>query len=251
MASEYFEPPAPRALAHRGLAVDAPENTLLAFARAVAVGTQYIETDVHVSHDGVAVVAHDPTLERVAGRDVAVGQLTMAELRRIDLGHAQGFASLDEALDAFPDTRFNIDLKEDAVVEPTVAAITRTRAASRVLVTSFSDRRRRRVAAQLPDAASSAGSAGVLRFRLAASLGSRSATTRALRGARALQVPERAGIVRLVTPRIIETAHRVGVEVHVWTVNEPADMTRLLDLGVDGLVTDRVDLALPLIAARS
>ncbi|GAA1755669.1 glycerophosphodiester phosphodiesterase [Agromyces humatus] len=251
MASAYFDPRAPRALAHRGLAIDAPENTLLAFARAMAVGALYLETDVHASHDGVAVVSHDPSLDRVAGREVAVGQLTMAELRRIDLGQAQGFASLEEALDAFPDSRFNIDVKDDAAVEPVVDAITRTRAAGRVLVTSFSDQRRRRVAARLPDVVTSVGSAGVLRFRLAASLGSRSAAIRALRGARALQVPERAGILRLVTPRFVDAAHRIGVEVHVWTVNEPADMTRLLDLGVDGLVTDRVDLALPLIFARS
>lgn len=251
MASEYFEPPGPRALAHRGLAVEAPENTLLAFAKAVTVGAQYIETDVHATHDGVAVVAHDASLDRVAGRDIAVGQLTMAELRRIDLGRGQGFASLEESLDAFPGTRFNIDVKGDAAVEPTVAAITRTRSAGRVLATSFSDRRRRRVAAQLPDVVTSAGSAGVLRFRIAASLGSQRAAVRALRGARALQVPERAGIVHVVTPRFVELAHRLGVEVHVWTVNEPADMTRLLELGVDGLVTDRVDLALPLISNRS
>ncbi len=251
MASEYFEPQAPRALAHRGLAVDAPENTLLAFARAVAVGAQYIETDVHASHDGVAVVSHDPSLDRVAGRDVSVGQLTMAELRRIDLGHAQGFASLEEALDAFPDSRFNIDVKEDAAVEPAIAAVSRARAAGRVLVTSFSDRRRRRVAAKLPDVATSVGSGGVLRFRLAASFGSQRAAVRALRGARALQVPERVGVLRVVTPRFVEAAHRVGVEVHVWTVNEPAEMARLLDLGVDGIVTDRVDLALTLFSARS
>ena len=251
MASEYFEPRAPRALAHRGLALDAPENTLLAFARAVAVGAQYLETDVHVSHDGVAVVAHDPTLERIAGRDVAVGQLTMAELRRIDLGHAQGLASLEESLDALPDTRFNIDVKDEAAVDATIDAITRTRAESRVLVTSFSDRRRRKIAARLPGVVTSVGSAGVLRFRLAASLGSRTAALRALRGARAVQVPERVGALRLVTPRFVESAHQLGVEVHVWTVNEPADMTRLLDLGVDGLVTDRADLALALISGRS
>ncbi len=197
------------------------------------------------------MVSHDPTLERVAGRDIAVGRLTMAELRRIDLGHAQGFASLEETLDALPDTRFNIDVKEDAAVDATVAAINRTRAANRVLVTSFSDRRRRKVAARLPGVVSSAGSAGVLRFRIAATLGSTKALLAALRGARALQVPERVGRLRLVTPRFVEAAHRVGVEVHVWTVNDPAVMTRLLDLGVDGLVTDRVDLALPLISARS
>ncbi|HET8896438.1 MAG TPA: glycerophosphodiester phosphodiesterase family protein, partial [Protaetiibacter sp.] len=91
----------------------------------------------------------------------------------------------------------------------------------------------------------------VLRFRIAASFASTPSLLRGLRGARALQVPERVGVLRVVTPRFVETAHRVGIEVHVWTVNDPAVMTRLLDLGVDGLVTDRVDLALPLISARS
>lgn len=238
-------------LAHRGLARNAPENTLLAFATAVGVGAEYIETDVHASHDGVAVISHDPSLERVADLDVRVGQLTMAELRRIDLGHGQGFTSLEEALDAFPDVRFNIDVKEEAAVEPAVAAIVRTRAASRVLLTSFSDTRRRRLAALVPRAVTSVGSAGVVRFKVTAMLGSARAASSALGGARALQVPERAGVLRLVTRRFITAAHRIGAEVHVWTVNDPDDMSRLLDLGVDGLVTDRADLALPLVADRS
>ena len=251
MASAYFDPPPPRVLAHRGLATEAPENTLLAFAKAVAVGTAYIETDVHVSSDGIAVVSHDPSLARVAARKVDVARLTMAELRRIDLGYGQGFASLEEALDAFPDLRFNVDVKVAGAVTPTVAALERTRAASRVLLTSFSDGRRRRLGALVPDAVTSAGRAGVIRSGLAALVGRRGAMERALRGAAALQVPERVGPVRLVTRRFVGAAHRAGAEVHVWTVNDPADMTRLLDLGVDGLVTDRADVAIPLIAARS
>ena len=251
MASAYFDPPPPRVLAHRGLATEAPENTLLAFANAAAVGTAYIETDVHVSSDGVAVVSHDPSLARVAARKVDVAQLTMDELRRIDLGYGQGFASLEEALDAFPDLRFNVDVKVAGAVTPTVAALERTRAASRVLLTSFSDGRRRRLGALVPDAVTSAGRAGVIRSGLAALVGRRGAMERALRGAAALQVPERVGPVRLVTRRFVGAAHRAGAEVHVWTVNDPADMTRLLDLGVDGLVTDRADVAIPLIAARS
>ena len=251
MASTYFDPPPPRVLAHRGLATEAPENTLLAFAKAAAVGTAYIETDVHVSSDGIAVVSHDPSLARVAARKVDVAQLTMAELRRIDLGHGQGFASLEEALDAFPDLRFNVDVKVAGAVTPTVAALQRTRAASRVLLTSFSDPRRRRLGALVPDAVTSAGRAGVIRSILAALVGRRGAMERALRGAAALQVPERVGPVRLVTRRFVSAAHRAGAEVHVWTVNDPADMERLLDFGVDGLVTDRADVAIPLIAARS
>lgn len=251
MASTYFDPPPPRVLAHRGLATEAPENTLLAFAKAAAVGTAYIETDVHVSSDGIAVVSHDPSLARVAARKVDVAQLTMAELRRIDLGHGQGFASLEEALDAFPDLRFNVDVKVAGAVTPTVAALQRTRAASRVLLTSFSDPRRRRLGALVPDAVTSAGRAGVIRSTLAALVGWSGGMERALREAAALQVPDRVGPVRLVTRRFVSAAHRAGVEVHVWTVNDPADMERLLDFGVDGLVTDRADVAIPLIAARS
>lgn len=237
--------------AHRGLAIEAPENTLLAFGKAAAVGAGYIETDVHVSNDGIAVVSHDPGLARVAGRKIHVAQLTMAELRRIDLGRGQGFASLEEALDAFPELRFNIDVKIERAVAPTVAAVERTRSASRVLLTSFSEGRRRRLAALVPDAVTSAGRGGVIRSRLTSVRGSPARVARNLRGAAALQVPERVGSMRLVTARFVESIQRAGAEVHVWTVNDPADMERLLDLGVDGLVTDRADLAIPLIAARS
>jgi glycerophosphoryl diester phosphodiesterase len=248
--STYFDPPRPRVLAHRGLALEAPENTLLSFAHAVGVGASYLETDVHLTADGVAVVSHDPSLRRVAGRDVDVSRLTMAELRRVDLGHGQGYCSLEEALDAFGETRFNIDVKAETAVAATVDAVQRTRAGARVLLTSFSDRRRRRLGELVPDAVTSAGRAGVIRARRAAFAGA-DALRRALRGAAALQVPERVGPVRFVTSRFVERVHEAGVEVHVWTVNDPADMVRLLDLDVDGLVTDRADLALPLVAGRS
>ena len=155
-------------LAHRGLALEAPENTLLAFAHAVAIGAAYIETDVHLTADGVAVVSHDPSLRRVAGRDVGVSKLTMAELRRVDLGHGQGYCSLEEALDGFGETRFNIDVKAASAVAATVDAVQRTRAGSRVLLTSFSDGRRRRLGELVPDAVTSAGRAGVIRARLGA-----------------------------------------------------------------------------------
>lgn len=250
MASTYFDPPTPRVLAHRGLALEAPENTLLAFSKAAAAGASYVETDVHVSHDGEAVVAHDPDLRRVAGRRARVAQLTLDELRRINLGQGQGYCSLEEALDAFPDLRFNIDLKVEGALAPTVAALRRTGAASRALLTSFSDARRRRAARLAVDAVTSAGRAGVIRALLAAPFGP-AVMGRAVRGAAALQVPERVGPLRIVTRSFVERAHGAGLEVHVWTVNDPADMSRLLDVGVDGLVTDRADLAVPLAAARS
>ena len=235
-------------LAHRGLAIEAPENTLLAFEKAVRIGCHYIETDVHVSLDGVAVVTHDPSLDRVAEHDIEVRTLTMEQLRRVDLGRGQGFCSLEEALDAFPETRFNIDVKIEEAVEPAIAAVTATHATPRVLLTSFSDRRRLRLATLLPGVATSAGSAGVIRARLAGFTGSARLLTGVLRGARALQIPERVGPLRLVTAAFVAAAHRIGAEVHVWTVNDASDMRRLLDLGVDGLVTDRADVALPLTA---
>ena len=141
--TRFFEPPRPRVLAHRGLAIDVPENTLLAFERAVAVGAAYIETDVHASADGVAILAHDPDLMRVAGLGARIGELTAAELARVGLGAGQGLVPLAEALDAFAGIRFNIDVKDPAAVEPTARAVRAAAAVDRVLVSSFSEARRR------------------------------------------------------------------------------------------------------------
>lgn len=246
----YLDSPVPRVFAHRGLAIDAPENTLLAFARAVAVGAQYIETDVHASHDGVAVVAHDASLERVAGRKVRVSQLTMAELRKVDLGHDQGFPSLAEALDAFPETKFNIDVKSKDAVPGTIAAITKANAVDRVLVTSFDERRRRAALRGLPGVASSASARRFLPALLAGKVGVSPAVRGALRGLVAVQVPERALGLRVTTAKMLDRLHAAGVEVHVWTINDPARMRELLELGVDGLVTDRADLALDVLRSR-
>lgn len=243
----FFSPAPPRVLAHRGLAVDAPENTLLAFAKALAVGVTHIETDVHASADGVAVIAHDETLERVAARKVRVDHLTMAELRRIDLGEGQGFCSLAEALDAFPDARFNVDLKSAASVQPAVDAIREHRAVDRVLIASFSDARRRAAVTQLPGVTTSLSSRDTMRVVLANRARLSATERRLLSSVHAVQVPERHKGVRVLTPRLIAAAHGSGVEVHVWTINEPDDMHRLLALGVDGLVTDRADLAIEVV----
>lgn len=246
----YLSPARPRVLAHRGLALEAPENTLLAFARAVAIGCAYIETDVHVSADGIAVVAHDPDLRRVAGRNVRVEQLTMAELRRVDLGHGQGFSSLAEALDTFPETRFNIDMKARAAVEPTVDSILSLRASDRVLVTSFNEARRAAAIRSLPNVATSASARRFATALVGAKVGFSPAVRGSLRGVVAVQVPERALGLRVTTRRMIDRLHGAGVEIHVWTVNDPVRMAELLDLGVDGIVTDRADLALDVIQDR-
>lgn len=232
------------------MAIDAPENTLLAFAKAVALGILYIETDVHASSDGVAVISHDPDLTRLTGQNELVSGLSLAELRRVDLGHGQAFASLAEALDGFPETRFNIDVKSADAVGPTVAAIHAAGANSRVLVTSFSEQRRAATVRRLPGVATSASAPLFAGALFAGKLGLSPAVRRVMRNVDAVQIPERAAGMNTVSPRQLRALHRAGVEVHVWTVNDVDDMERLLDLGVDGIVTDRADLALQVLRRR-
>lgn len=242
-APSFFEPPLPRVIAHRGLAIDAPENTLLAFLKALSAGATHIETDVHASADGVAVISHDADLKRLVGREVRVDQLTMAELRRVDLGEGQAFCSLAEALDAFPTACFNIDIKAAAAIDPTVAAVRHARAERRVLLASFDERRRVAATSQLEEVATSASSKTVAAAFAAVRMRNSRMLARTLSGVHAVQVPERYGAVRVVTQRFVDMMRAVGVEVHVWTVNEPSDMERLVAMGVHGIVTDRADLA--------
>lgn len=237
-------------LAHRGLALEAPENTLLAFLKALTLGVTHLETDVHASADGVAVISHDPDLRRLAGRDVRVSQLLMSELRRIPLGEAQTFCSLAEALETFPEARFNIDVKSVDAVRPTVRAIREANARDRVLIGSFSAARRLGVVRELPGVATSLSANAVPSLVAAARVGATPAVRRMLRGAHAVQIPTRIGRLATMTERSVRTIRAAGAEVHAWTINDPTEMSRLLDLGVDGLVTDRADLALQVVAAR-
>ncbi|MET0955501.1 MAG: glycerophosphodiester phosphodiesterase family protein [Cryobacterium sp.] len=245
--ASFLAPAGPRILAHRGLSTAAPENTLLAFVQALAHGATHLETDVHASRDGVAVISHDPT---VAVGGLAVNRLTMAQLARIDLGQGQTYCSLAEALDTFPEARFNIDVKSADAVMPAARAIRAVGASRRVLLTSFSETRRRRVLRAVPGAVTSASAQGIALMLAAVALRQHWALPRILRGVSAIQVPERAGRLRVVTPAVITRMHRIGVEVHVWTVNDPARMRRLLGWGVDGLVTDRCDLAAGVVGRR-
>jgi len=232
------------------LAIDAPENTLLAFAKALAAGATHLETDVHASADGVAILSHDPDLFRLTGRHVRIDQLTAAELGRIDLGEGQNFATLAAALDAFPDARFNIDVKAAAAALPTVEAIRKARAEQRVLIGSFSNARRLAVVRRLPGVATSASSRGAVVATWAAAFGLSPLTRWALRGVQAVQLPNRILGVRTTSRRVIAAYHSADVEVHLWTINDPGVMKRLLDAGVDGIVTDRADLALQVLARR-
>jgi glycerophosphoryl diester phosphodiesterase len=247
----FFAGSAPRVLAHRGLSLDSSENTLGSFRRAVEAGAAYLELDVHGSSDGAAVVSHDPDLARVAGREGRVSDLTMAELRDLDLGHGEGFATLDDVLTAFPGARLNIDIKSADAVEPVAAAILRAGAADRVLIASFSERRRSAVVRRAPGVATSASSTRFALALLGAKIGAQWVMRAALTGVHAVQIPVRVRWMTLATPRVVAAFHRAGVEVHIWTVNDRATMERLLDLGIDGLVTDRADVAVRLVDERA
>lgn len=247
----YFSPAPPRVLAHRGLATDAPENTLLAFLHAASIGVTHLETDVHASSDGVAMISHDPDLRRLTGRDVLVGDLTAAELRAIDLGHGQNFCSLAEALDAFPDAKFNVDVKDKGAVAGTIAAISKAGAIRRVLIGSFSTSRRRATVKGLPGVATSISMVPALFAVIVAKIGLVGLLRWMVRRVDAVQLPSRKFGFAITTPRTIRRFQAAGVEVHAWTINDPKEMRALLKAGIDGLVTDRSDLAVELLRPTS
>jgi glycerophosphoryl diester phosphodiesterase len=243
----------PRVLAHRGLVTTEgahpgiAENSFAAVAAAHAAGVTYVESDCHLTRDGVVVLFHDHDLRRVTGDSRRVDEVTLRDLEILMRDHG-GLITLEQALDAFPDLRFNLDVKAAGAA----AAVGRLVAphGARVLLTSFSDDRRRAALEAAVAAgsgirpATSAGTATVTRLLGAVSVRSRTLALRVLGGVDALQVPERRGRVRVLTPRFIDYAHAADVEVHVWTVNDTDEMTRLVALGVDGIVTDRADLAI-------
>jgi len=238
--SAYLDHPVPIAFAHRGGAAEGDENTAEAFARAVALGYRYVETDVHATTDGVAVVFHDATLDRVAGRPGRIDTMSWADLSTVRVGGAAAVPRLDEILAAWPQVRFNIDVKADSGVAPTVETVTRAGAGDRVLLASFSDARLARVRTLAgPKVATSLGMRAVARLRVASLTGQRLSLPTSVVAA---QVPTRYGRLPVVDRRFVRYAHKLGLQVHVWTIDDPAEMHGLLDLGVDGIMTDRVDV---------
>jgi glycerophosphoryl diester phosphodiesterase len=235
----YFAGAAPRVFAHRGLHLDAPENTAGSFRAAIAAGATFIETDVVGSKDGFAIIAHDTTLDRISTKTGRVSDHTAAELADVDLG-GEGFLTLAQALEQFPTARFNIDVKDVTAIDGVISAVNDAEAHNRVLITSFNAQRRRATVARLPGVASSPSATEFLVIAAAARLG----VTPPLPLVHALQIPERANGMTFVNEKLVERYHRAGLEVHVWTVNDEATMRRLLGIGVDGIVTDRADIAL-------
>jgi glycerophosphoryl diester phosphodiesterase len=219
---------------------------MAAFEAAVALGYRYLETDAHATSDGVLIAFHDDDLDRLTDRAGTIGDLAYADVRAARVRERSEIPLLEDLLTAWPDVRVNIDPKHDAAVGPLVDLIERTGTVDRVCIGAFSDRRLARIRQALgPRVCTSMGPRQVARL-VAASRGLPAGAF----SAACVQVPVRRGPVPLVTERFLAAAHDRGLQVHVWTVNDGDEINRLLDLGVDGIMTDRTDVLRSVLESR-
>ena len=267
----FLDAPLPLAIAHRG-SDTAVENSMAAFASVIALGYRYVETDVRATADGVLLAFHDATLGRVTDRTGRIAELPYADVARARIAGTEPIPLLADVLDAWPDIRFNIDVKAAPAVDPLIDLLRRSRAIDRVCVGSFSDVRLGAVRRALgPRLCTSLGPREAVRLWLTSyrpnhrgadrsgdgdrdrdrdGIGHRDGIGDPATVAGCAQVPSRIGRVRLTDARLVDAAHRRGLQVHVWTVNEEAEMNRVLDVGVDGIMTDRADLLRSVLLAR-
>ncbi|WP_343318758.1 glycerophosphodiester phosphodiesterase [Arthrobacter sp. TMP15] len=239
----FLDSAQPLAIAHRGFSLDGLENSLTAFQAALGLGYEYLETDINTTSDGVGVVFHDATLDRTTDLAGTIAQLPHSVVRSARIGGREPIATLEEFITALPNARFNVDVKDAGSVEPLVAAIETYGLHERVCIASFSDKRRRQVLARLSrPVASSAGMKLLLTYYLLTPLLPRVLTRFIMREVDVLQIPRTYRGLNLASRAKVRRAHRMGLKVHVWTIDDPAQMHELFELGVDGIMTDRADL---------
>ncbi|MGI8869005.1 MAG: glycerophosphodiester phosphodiesterase [Mycobacteriales bacterium] len=252
----FLDAPTPIAFAHRGGAGGGIENSLAAFQHAVKLGYRYLETDVHATRDGVLIAFHDRTLDRVTDRTGAVAELSFSEVCRARIAGREPIPTLEDLLEELPTARFNIDVKVAAAIEPLARVLRRMDAHARVCVGAFSDRRLAAARRALgPRVATSLGPHQVARLRALAGTGTlatrlSAAGTRGLQRYACVQVPPAVRGVPILTPGFLTLAHRIGLQVHVWTIDDPATMHQLLDLGVDGIMTDEIGTLRDVLSSR-
>ena len=245
MKWEYLNTSSQFGFAHRGGNTVAPENTVAAFANAQRLGFKFLETDVHVTTDGVLVAFHDNNLERITGKPGRISERTWAELHEIRLDGGHSIPTMSELFETFPDAHFNIDPKEDEAVAPLAEMIQAHDAIGRVGIGSFSDRRISTMRELLgPRLCTSPGP-----VHAAVIFGSAFLKRAVTFGHAMLQVPPSTGPVGL-TSAMVGRAQGAGLQVHVWTINEREEMVRLLDMGVNAIMTDRVELLDEVLAER-
>ena len=215
---------------------------MAAFEYAINLGYRYLETDVQVTADGVLVAFHDNDLRRTCGRAGKISELPWSEVSKALVDGKAPIPLLEDLLSTWPDARINIDCKSDAAVDPLVASLRRTNSLPRVCVGAFSDARLRRLRKELgAGLCTSLGPIEVALLRFGLGRG---------RGAFAAQVPVKQGPLTVVNRGFVDRAHRAGLQVHVWTIDDAIEMERLLDLGVDGLMTDRPVILRQVLEAR-
>jgi len=224
----------PIPFAHRGGASDVPENTMPAFQYAVDLGYRYVETDVQVTSDGVLVAFHDNDLRRTCGRPGRISELPWSDVSTARVSGEAPIPLMEDLLGTWPELRINIDCKSDAAVDALVSCLRRTNSLDRVLLGSFSDARLRRLRKELGDGVcTSLGPVGVASLRFG-----RPRHVEAM----AAQVPVKQGPLTVTNRAFVERAHALGLAVHVWTIDDADEIRRLLDLGVDGIMTDRPEV---------
>lgn len=240
MTHPYLDGAHPIAFAHQGGASEYPENTLPAFAHAYQLGYRYMETDVHASSDGVLFAFHDPDVQRTCGQPGMIRNMTASEIAALRVHGREPIPRLDELLATWPDAKFNIDCKSDHALPYLLKRLDNGDMFDRVCIGSFSDARldavRERYGTKV---CTSMGPRDVAKVRLGTWL-RRSPRLGSSAPPLAAQVPVRQGPLPIVTSSFVDGAHAAGIHVHVWTIDDPEEMHRLIELGVDGIMTDRV-----------
>jgi glycerophosphoryl diester phosphodiesterase len=231
----FLDHPGPIPFAHRGGGGEWPENTMPAFEGAVRLGYRYVETDVHVTSDGALLAFHDDVLDRVTDHEGDIGKLPWEVVRTARVAGREPIPLLEDLLGTFPDLRVNIDPKHDAAVGPLVEVIEKHDAVDRVCIGSFSDKRVAALRRALGPRLCTALGPKAVRRLVVASRGIPAGRF----GQPCAQVPPARGSVTVVNQRFLDAAHKRGIAVHVWTIDDAMEMERLLDLGVDGIMTDR------------
>jgi glycerophosphoryl diester phosphodiesterase len=241
---EYFNVERPVVLAHRGGSSNT-ENTLETFNDAVRAGVFSIETDVRTTKDGVAILFHDADLKRVANIEKTIAEATFAEIEKINLIGGGKIPTLVQALTALPQTRFNLDIKDSESVQTAAAAIELTKSHNRVLVSSFSEKRRLETLKLLTHTvATSASATIVIELWLFHVLRVPQVFfTRRLKGIGALQIPRSMYGINLDSKRFIRKVRATNTEIHYWTINNPQEMLELTARGATGIVSDMAELA--------
>jgi glycerophosphoryl diester phosphodiesterase len=267
VAHPFFDVPVPTVIGHRGCAGEVPENTLASFERGLAEGAAILESDVHLTRDAVPVLLHDDRVDRNTNGSGRVAEFTLGELQRLDAGYrftpdggrshpfrGQGFVipTLEEALAAFPGARFNLELKEDlpGLVARTLKVVAEAGREDLTLLTAADEALMLDLRSQIESSGSGVAQGACTRD-VADFIHSAQDASAPKPGPMALQVPAAFGDQPLVTLKFVEHAHAHGLAVHVWTINETDEMRALLDLGVDGLVTDHPGRMANLLKARA